>query len=268
MTVYRPDVFNLRGRENEWKVAQKVFSQIDDLYKSYTRIHPLPEPGSLLYELNTKYDDGAFPSNHLYVSVHCFVENLRLLQDMMEQSRNDEKIFSPYSIGPIARAALVAACRVIFVLLAEDIENNMEKVHVNNADGWYRFTSKASTFTALQALKYPYEIPEKPVGRSKISETKMCEEAFTYIMKVVGTRYPVLSQDKTFEETLVWIWQGWSGYAHSLSWPINLPSPSPELGVTHMPGEWIVDFRTLVTVCIIAFDLYRQALTQGTMNFY
>lgn len=265
---YRPDVFNLRDRRKEWEVAQGLFSQIDDLFDSYTQIHPSPEPDTLLYELNTKYDDGAFPSNHLYVSVHCFMENLRLLQDMMEQSRNGEKVFSPYSIGPIARSALVAACRVIFVLLAEDIESNLDKIHVKNAEGWYRFTNKTSTFTTLKGLQYPYEVPEKPLGRATISETKMCEEAFTYIMEAVGTRYPNLGQDKTLEEMLAWIWQGWSGYTHSLSWPINLPSPSPDLGVTHMPGEWVADFRTLVNVCLIAFDLYCQAFTQKTINSY
>lgn len=266
MAAYSPDVFNLRGRGKEWRIAQLLFAQIDDLYESYTRIYPLPKPGTLLYELDKKYDDGAFPSNHLYVSVHCFVENLKLLQDMMTQSHNGEKVFSPYSVGPIARAAFVAACRVVYVLFAEDIESNLDKVHVNNADGWHRFTKATSEFSTLQGLKFPYEVPDKPVGRTKISETKMCEEAFEYIMRAVSTRYSSLADDATLDEMLVWIWQGWSGYAHSLSWPINLPSPSPELGVTHMPGEWVADFRTLVTVCIIAFDLYRQALTQQTID--
>ena len=265
---YRPDVFNLRGREEEWKVAQELFSQIDHLYQSYARIHPLPEPDTLLYELNTRYNDGAFPSNYLYISTHCFVENLNLLQDMMTQSRRGEKAFSPYSVGPIARAALVAACRVVFVLLAEDIESNLDKIHVNNADGWHRFTRDSSKFTALQALKFPHEVAKKPVGRAKISETSMCEEAFTYIMRAVGTRYPDYAQDNTLDEMLVWLWQGWSGYTHSLSWPINLPSPSPDLGVTHMPGVWIADFRTLVAVCEIAFEVYHQALTQKTIDFH
>lgn len=113
MAAYSPDVFNLRGRDKEWRNAQLLFAQINKMYESYTRIDSRPKPGTLLYELDKKYDDGAFPSNHLYVSVHCFVENLKLLQDMMPQSRNGEKVFSPYSVGPIARAALVAACRVI-----------------------------------------------------------------------------------------------------------------------------------------------------------
>lgn len=152
------------------------------------------------------------------------------------------------------------------MLFAEDIESNLDKVHVNNADGWHRFTKTTSEFSTLQGLKFPYEVPDKPVRRTKISETKMCKEAFEYIMRAVSTRYSSLADDATLDEMLVWIWQGWSGYAHSLSWPINLPSPSPELGVTHMPGEWVADFRTLVTVCIIAFDLYRQALTQQTID--
>ena len=268
MNENQPDVFNLREDIEGWEIAVSIFELIEEMYDSYKLIEPEPNPGTLLHELNLKYNDGSYPSNHLYISVHSFIENLVLLESMMKESKSGSRYYSPYSVGPLARSALISSCRVIYVLLAEDIPHNMDKIHVHNAKNWFRFTQEASQFEELSSLRFPFALPENQKGKSDVHESDMNKESFEYIMDRVRSKYPHELLGNTFGEHLTWMWQSWSGYTHSQSWPILLPNPCRELNVSYMPGYWIADFRNLVCVCKIALDLYLQALTKDEINGY
>ena len=100
---------------------------------AYANVPVEGKPGTLLHVLSENYSDSPFPYEHLASSLECCADSLAFLWNLINRSQNEVNSFVPiWALGSMSRGVLVSACRILFVLLPDPLEeqkHNLSKIH-------------------------------------------------------------------------------------------------------------------------------------------
>jgi len=172
---------------------------------------------------------------------------------------------SPESLAVLCRTALLASCRLLVLVGPNDIERAQEnalRVMVQESNSLGHLYRRAAEFTWLQALVPPpgviavFEQRRVELRLAPFKEIEMMELAADIVgerMRARGLRSE--GDIDILTENLVWVFNTYSGIAHSFAWPSMVAGSTNRL-----PGDFVTDFGTTVSVAGIAVEALLEAV--------
>lgn len=243
-------------------LARQYLGKIDKLRKriAHARVPAEGKQGTLLHLLSEEYCDSPFPYEHLGTSLECCADNLSFLWVLIHRSQNEPNSFVPiWAVGSMSRSVLISACRILFVLLPETLEEqkrNLSKIHYSDMRSAKKYKIAADSFDHLTHLHPQREFGEIPKN-SSVTDTNLTEEAVAYVARKLED--PDEKTTETMDEYVKWMWHSWSGLAHGLYWPVKLPSRNNAVFSGMMPGYYAKDFLMLTALAYMAIEHCRDA---------
>lgn len=174
---------------------------------------------------------------------------------------------TPESLAILCRTALLASCRLLVVVGPDDLKrarDNAARVMLQESNSVGHLYRRAAEFVWLQALVPPPRVIEAfERRRAALRELRLAPfkeiEMMELAADIVGQRMRARGLESEDEieiltENLIWVFNTYSGIAHSFAWP------SMVAGTTNrLPGDFVTDFGTTVSVAGIAVEAFLEA---------
>lgn len=197
--------------------------------------------------------------------------SLRIAGDCLEQivdfvehlasPTTSSKPAKPIVLQTLARTALLASARVIFVLGSDDKgerERNAKIVLRQESKSLTRLYNEAESFQHLRALVPPQDVLDAQRARAELvnrsapqfGEAKTLQEMAQLVGRLLVQNGEAMDDPAAMQgEHLSWMFNVYSGVAHGFAWPGLVP------GTEDMPGHFLADLMMISGMTHLAFFL-------------
>ena len=192
----------------------------------------------------------------------CFLQIVSFIKDGIPTT--------PVVLPTLARTALLAASRVVFVLGpddASDRERNTRSMLRQESSGLMRLYAAAEQFQSFSALVPPQDVLDAQRARAEsvnqgvplLGEAVLLREMAWVVGKILAARgYADTAIAGQVSEHVAWTFNVYSGVAHGFAWPRLVP------GTRSLPGHFIAELLLISNVTHLAFDLaIRRSTVRG-----
>lgn len=243
---------------------------IDDLHNEIA-VTPLAED-SELYRLARALPPGPISFDR---TVGAAIDAARGALDQVSYILRENVPTSPIVFHALLRAALVGSARVVFVLLPADPDTRLRNARVviaQEARGFTQALESYATFEHLSSLR-----PET----SYLVKARQQNEAIQQGLRPPGDGAVIREMTRTMAEALAitpeyqdsnhevlrehtaWLWNTYSGAAHTHAWPRLLPGSGAD---RRIPGDFPGDLFMIVVTAHIAMRCVLCRLESGSAN--
>lgn len=259
---------NNKSSQQQEALYQQQAQIINYLQSLISQLPDEPAKGSLLDRMQETGDFKTPIYFQLRACAECVVENLSFLSSLSESERKNGSTFSPWSIAPIARTALLSACRLIYVFLPESFETqvaNAQKVDAVNATNERRYAEASSQLKELKGLALPGAHDLEKITGSKVNDKELLDGAVALILQALDSQIPDHGAETGgLAEHVVYMWQVWSSFTHGQYWALEIPPMEDAFVFETMPRDWLTDFMNLVALSHLGIDAFCRSLVNGS----
>lgn len=236
----------------------KVITIIDEIDNSLSSdVDSFAEYGSYLHQASADFEYAPISLSH---SLRAALTTSRGALDQASLLIRGSQ--PPYRITLLAltRSALVSAGRVIYVLGPLDADIKKTNAHMvlrQEGHSFLRGLRAFAKFEILEGLKPPPEFLAEMEKRNDRIQAVGGRRDDTFVLsgmaEIVGNALIASRGDLEGDEVIAlaekvtWVWQTCSGEVHGFGWP------------GYLPGEFVTDFGTVVSIVHLAFNLATQA---------
>ncbi len=182
---------------------------------------------------------------------------------------------SPIVLHVLLRAALVGSGRAVFTLLPSDPNVRLQNARTLIAQEAKGFTQALDCYTRFEHLaglrpeaQYLANAHQQSTaiqeGHRPPGDGVVMQRAADAVATALATASEYPDGDReVLQEHVTWLWNAYSGAAHTHAWPRLLPGFGQDRRV---PGDFPGDFYMVATTAHIAMRSFRNRLQPGSAN--
>ncbi len=186
----------------------------------------------------------------------CLLQIVRFIEDDIPTP--------PVVLVTLARTALIAASRIVFVVGPDDARRrhrNMLIMVRQESDSLMRLYDAAERFQHLPALVPPPQVLVAQRARARqvrqdaprLGEAETLQESAVVTGQILAERgYGGTETAEQLGEHVAWTFNIYSGAAHGFGWPGLVP------GTQSLPGHFIAELYLISNATRLAFDLVAR----------
>lgn len=219
----------------------------------------------------------ALPSGPISLdgTVMVAAEGARCALDQISYILHQNAPTSPIALHALLRAALVGSGRVVFALLPSDPDVRLKNSRVlvaQEARGFTQALDRYAEFQSFTELRpddaYLTKAREQNAaiqqGQRPPGDGAVMQGAAETIAGALAAmpEYPEENREG-LQEHVTWLWNTYSGAAHTHAWPRLLPSIG---GDRRFPGDFPGDFLMIATIAHLAMVSFKSRFQPGSAN--
>lgn len=178
-------------------------------------------------------------------------------------------------LDALLRVALVGSGRVVFALLPPDPSVRLQNARVliaQEGQGFAQALERYAGFKRLAGLRPDADYLEKArhqnatiqAGRRPLGDGAVMQDAAETVATALATMSGYPDQDReVLREHVTWLWNTYSGVAHTHAWPRLLPGYGQDRSA---PGDFAGDFCMIATTAHIAMLSFKSRWEPGSTN--
>ena len=245
--------FGLDKPENKFYL-DKALETLSDIEECRKPAIDHLEPESTFAQIQSRIFPEVPLTGFIQASFQAAEENLSLLGTLAVSSQQNKSFFSPWSIAPLSRSALVSTCRILYVLLPpglnEKVENATSVIKNDLLSMGKYYKTAPESFGPEYGEDHGKDMREglAKIGRqlpgSQARDGHVVSKAVEMVEEWIH-RTGLNDTNWPDSESADWMWNTWSGISHGYLWNVFMPSNSDRGRVEVMPGPWLRNFYSL-----------------------